>query len=67
MKIVITSQQQGKSLTIGFNPNGITLFINMLIPNPHKLIRNSDGIIVGENVYEEDFIEVEEEEEEEID
>ena len=35
----------------------------MLIPNPHKLIRNSDGIIVGENVYEEDFIEVAEEEE----
>ena len=35
----------------------------MLIPNPQKLIRNSDGIIVGENVYEEDFIEVAEEEE----
>ena len=35
----------------------------MLIPNPHKLIRNSDGFIVGENVYEEDFIEVAEEEE----
>ena len=35
----------------------------MLTPNPHKLIRNSDGIIVGENVYEEDFIEVAEEEE----
>ena len=32
-------------------------------PNPHKIIRNSDGIIVGENVYEEDFIEVAEEEE----
>jgi len=36
----------------------------MLIPNPHKLIRNSDGIIVGENVYEEDFIEIPEKEEE---
>tara|TARA_Y100001951_G_C11173999_1_gene201964 strand:+ start:143 stop:259 length:117 start_codon:yes stop_codon:yes gene_type:complete len=36
----------------------------MLIPNPHKLIRNSDGIIVGENVYEEDFIEIPDEAEE---
>ena len=36
----------------------------MLIPNPHKLIKNSDGIIVGENVYEEDFIEIPEKEEE---
>ena len=32
----------------------------MLIPNPHKLIRNSDGVIVGENVYEPDYIEVKE-------
>ena len=37
----------------------------MLIPNLHKLIRNSDGVIVGENVYEEDFIEIKEEEVEE--
>ena len=37
----------------------------MLIPNPHKLIRNSGGIIVGENVYEEDYIEIQEEEIEE--
>ena len=25
-------------------------------PNPYKLIKNSDGIVVGENVYEEDEI-----------
>tara|TARA_R100001443_G_scaffold80793_1_gene87776 strand:+ start:551 stop:664 length:114 start_codon:yes stop_codon:yes gene_type:complete len=37
----------------------------MLIPNPYKLIRNSDGIIVGENIYEEDYIEIPEEETEE--
>ncbi len=52
-------------MTIGINPNGIIHFINMLIPNPHKLIRNSDGIIVGENVYEEDYIEIPDEVEEE--
>ena len=65
MKIVIQSQQQLKSLTIGNSLNLIIHFINMLIPNPHKLIRNSDGIIVGENVYEEDYIEIPEEEIEE--
>lgn len=32
----------------------------MLIPNPHKIIRNSDGIIVGLNIYEPDYIEVKE-------
>ena len=25
-------------------------------PNPHKIIKNSDGIPVGENIYEDDEI-----------
>jgi hypothetical protein len=25
-------------------------------PNPHKIVKNSDGIPVGENIYEEDEI-----------